>query len=52
MTAPIQEELASNTSLAAEKAVFGSPTYFYKNEPYFGQDRSGFLREAITGQPI
>jgi 2-hydroxychromene-2-carboxylate isomerase len=49
MTPSVQEELAENTSAAAEKGVFGAPTYLYRDEPFFGQDRLDFLERAITG---
>ncbi|MHA1600725.1 MAG: 2-hydroxychromene-2-carboxylate isomerase, partial [Alphaproteobacteria bacterium] len=48
MTGSAQSELAENTRLAVEKGVFGSPTYIYKGEPFFGQDRLDFLRNAIA----
>ena len=49
MTQSVQQELADNTSLAVEKGVFGAPTYIYRDEPFFGQDRLDFLERAITG---
>ncbi|SLN64921.1 2-hydroxychromene-2-carboxylate isomerase [Oceanibacterium hippocampi] len=50
MTADIQAELAANTRLAAEKGVFGSPSYFYRGELFFGQDRLDFLRDLVAGK--
>lgn len=47
MTPSVQAELAANTALAARRGVFGSPTYVYQGEPFFGQDRLDFLRRAI-----
>lgn len=49
MTPDVQAELAGNTRLAAERGVFGSPTYIYRGEPFFGQDRLDFLRRAVEG---
>jgi len=49
MRPEIQEELAANTREAAARGVFGSPTYIWKGEPFFGQDRLDFLRRAIAG---
>jgi 2-hydroxychromene-2-carboxylate isomerase len=34
---------------AAERGVFGSPTFFAGNEMFFGNDRLDFLREALAG---
>ncbi|HUS55469.1 MAG TPA: 2-hydroxychromene-2-carboxylate isomerase [Thermohalobaculum sp.] len=43
MTPAVQAQLAENTRIAAEKGVFGAPTYLYRDEPFFGQDRLDFL---------
>ena len=37
-----------NTEEAVAKNVFGSPTYIYNNELFWGQDRSDFLERALT----
>jgi 2-hydroxychromene-2-carboxylate isomerase len=37
-----------NTQEAVAKNVFGSPTYIYKNELFWGQDRLDFLDRALT----
>lgn len=37
----------SNTDAAVELGVFGSPTYVFNNELFWGQDRLDFLDEAI-----
>lgn len=47
----IMDILKANTRLAAERGVFGSPTYFYRGEQFFGQDRIDFLRRALEGSP-
>lgn len=49
MRPDIQEELQANTRDAATRGVFGSPTYIWRGEPFFGQDRLDFLRRAISG---
>ena len=35
---------------AAERGVFGSPTFFVGKEMFFGNDRLDFLREALAGE--
>src|SRR5258706_12345804 len=35
---------------AAERGVFGTPTYVYKDILYWGQDRLEFLDEALAGK--
>jgi 2-hydroxychromene-2-carboxylate isomerase len=37
-----------NTEEAVAKNVFGSPTYIYNNELFWGQDRLDFLERALT----
>ena len=37
----------NNTEEAVAKHVFGSPTYIYNNELFFGQDRLDFLERAL-----
>jgi 2-hydroxychromene-2-carboxylate isomerase len=41
------EKLATNTAEAAERGVFGSPTIFIGDEMLFGNDRFGFVAEAL-----
>ena len=36
-----------NTNEAVEKDVFGSPTYIFNNEIFWGQDRLDFLERAL-----
>ncbi len=36
------------TAEAIERQVFGAPFYFYRNEPFWGQDRLDLLDRAIT----
>lgn len=35
------------TAEAAERQVFGTPFFFYRDEPFWGQDRLDLLEEAI-----
>lgn len=39
--------LGKNTTTAAERGVFGSPTMFVGGEMFFGNDRFDFLTEAL-----
>ena len=43
----ILEVLKNNTSDAKKNNVFGVPTFLYKNELFFGQDRMFMLEQAI-----
>tara|TARA_B110001452_G_scaffold107527_1_gene89167 strand:- start:601 stop:858 length:258 start_codon:yes stop_codon:yes gene_type:complete len=36
-----------NTEEAIKKNVFGSPTYIFNNELFWGQDRLDFLERAL-----
>ncbi len=45
----MKETLMSTTKEAHEKQVFGSPTYVYNNEIFWGQDRLDFLERALQG---
>ena len=33
---------------AIDRKVFGAPTYFYRDEPFWGQDRLDFLQRALA----
>jgi 2-hydroxychromene-2-carboxylate isomerase len=39
--------LERNTAAAAERGVFGSPTFFVRDEMFFGNDRLDFVAEAL-----
>ena len=39
---------AQNTEDAIAAQVFGAPTYIYKGEPFWGQDRLDFLERAFA----
>ncbi len=41
------EQLEKNTALAAERGVFGSPTFIVGGDLFFGNDRLGFLEERL-----
>ena len=41
------ERLEKNTALAAERGVFGSPTFIVGDDLFFGNDRLGFLEERL-----
>lgn len=43
----INNEYKSNTEEALSKNVWGSPTFIYNNELFWGQDRIDFLERAI-----
>ena len=44
----VREIYQSNTEEAIRKNVFGSPTYIFNNELFFGQDRLDFLERALN----
>ena len=46
-TPEVKEELLSNTKAAFERGAFGSPTFFVRNEIYFGKDRLRDIEEEI-----
>lgn len=41
-------QLDANTKQAAERGVFGSPTFFVGDEQFFGNDRLDFVEEALA----
>jgi 2-hydroxychromene-2-carboxylate isomerase len=41
--------LTKNTQLAAERGVFGSPTFLVGEEMFFGNDRLEFLEQRVRG---
>ena len=45
---PIQSRYDAYTQEAIERQVFGAPTYFYRDEPFWGQDRLDFLQRALA----
>jgi 2-hydroxychromene-2-carboxylate isomerase len=47
-TAAVQARYDVFTQEAIERQVFGAPTYFYRDEPFWGQDRLDFLERALA----
>ena len=47
-----KDSLISNSSELIEKGGFGSPTFFYNNHMFFGNDRLHLLEEAICKELI
>jgi 2-hydroxychromene-2-carboxylate isomerase len=43
----VRDELKLNVVQAAEKGVFGAPTFFVGQEMFFGNDRLDFVRHAL-----
>jgi 2-hydroxychromene-2-carboxylate isomerase len=43
----IKKIYEDNTQEAINLNVFGVPTYIYKNEMFWGQDRLSFLEESL-----
>jgi 2-hydroxychromene-2-carboxylate isomerase len=50
----IQADIDSLTQEAVERQVFGTPFFFYRDEPFWGQDRLEMLEEMIRSnrEPI
>lgn len=44
----IQARYDAHTQAAIDAQVFGAPTYVYRGEPYWGQDRLDFLERALA----
>ena len=42
------EQYSRNTQTAVERGVFGYPTYIYRDELFWGQDRLDFLERAVS----
>lgn len=42
------ETVASDTQAAIDRGVFGAPTYVYRDELFWGQDRLEFLARALA----
>ena len=47
-SAAVLERYDALTQEAIERQVFGAPTYFYRDEPFWGQDRLDFLERALA----
>lgn len=44
----VQEKFQRNIAHATARGVFGSPTYLYGKQTFWGQDRLDFLEEALA----
>ncbi|KJH80590.1 2-hydroxychromene-2-carboxylate isomerase [Stutzerimonas stutzeri] len=44
----VKNALKANTEEAVLRGVFGAPTFFVGSEMFFGQDRLGFVEEALS----
>jgi 2-hydroxychromene-2-carboxylate isomerase len=44
----LEAKLDAANAAAAERGVFGSPTFFAGDEMFFGNDRVEFIREALV----
>jgi 2-hydroxychromene-2-carboxylate isomerase len=44
----VKNEYAANAKEAIERGVFGAPTYVYKDQIYWGQDRLDFVERALA----
>jgi len=47
-TDAIKEKLKANTQAAADRGVFGIPTFFVGDEMFFGKDRLGQVEDELT----
>jgi 2-hydroxychromene-2-carboxylate isomerase len=45
--ADIEQTLDQSTAKAADRGVFGAPTFFLGDEMFFGNDRLAFIRERL-----
>ena len=45
----VRDQLRSNVEYAADKGVFGVPTFLVGEEMFFGNDRLEFVRHALQG---
>jgi 2-hydroxychromene-2-carboxylate isomerase len=43
----VKDELRANTDLAVKRGAFGVPTFFVKDEMFWGQDRLDFVARAL-----
>ncbi|AHL76482.1 DSBA oxidoreductase [Stutzerimonas stutzeri] len=44
----VKHALKANTEEAVQRGVFGAPTFFVGDEMFFGQDRLGFVEDALS----
>ncbi len=48
--ADVKDALKASTQEAADRGAFGAPTFFVAGEMFWGQDRLGFVEEALLEQ--
>lgn len=48
----VQAKWKANLERAEANGIFGSPTYVYEGEPYWGQDSLPFLKMHLTGEMV
>lgn len=46
--APVRQTETDLTREAIDRQLFGAPFYFYRNEPFWGQDRLDLLEAVLT----
>lgn len=46
----VKDELKANTDEAISRGAFGAPTFFVGDEMFFGNDRFGFIKEALGSE--
>ena len=49
--AEVKNRLVAATAEAVERGVFGAPTFFVGAQMFFGQDRLGFVADALDAAP-
>lgn len=49
-SAAVQERYRAQTEQAKAAGVFGAPTYVWRGEPFWGQDRLEFVARALAGE--
>jgi 2-hydroxychromene-2-carboxylate isomerase len=49
-TAEVKDELRANTERSVARGTFGSPTFFVRDEIFFGKDRLREVEEAILAR--
>ena len=43
----VKQKLITETELAIQRGIFGAPTFFVRDEMYWGQDRLHFVEQAL-----
>ena len=49
-TDEVKDLLKNNTQEAADRGAFGAPTFFVRDEMFFGQDRLEFVEEELAAK--